>query len=215
MVPAYLRDQMRVDAEPAVDVHDDRVKAAFAMAPGDIQGFGMDDAGLWRMAIPAYLIVGAGDTATPPKENAEFAAKYIPHAQLDVLPGQVGHEIFDNECDQVGRDNYPHACIDALWCESGQAARVHRENRVEVLRCESERAETKAELKGMQNQVVSRERQDAGATKKMPDVDSDESSSGIAVDVQQRLNCALPSFSLSSGFFRSQSLKRHVRWMIN
>ena len=28
--------------------------------------------------------------------------------------------------------------------------------------------------------------------KEMPDVDSDESSSGIAVDVQQRLNCALP-----------------------
>jgi hypothetical protein len=34
-----------------------------------------------------------------------------------------------------------------------------------------------------------------------------ESSSGIAVDVQQRLNCALPSFVLwSSGFFRFQSL---------
>ena len=32
---------------------------------------------------------------------------------------------------------------------------------------------------------------------KMPDVDSYDSSSGIAVDVQQRLNCALPSFSLS------------------
>ena len=113
MLPAYLREQMRVEAEPAVDVHDDRVKAAFARAPGDIQGFGMDDAGLWQMTIPAYLIVGAGDTATPPKENAEFAAKYIPHAQLDVLPGQVSHEIFDNECDQVGRDNYPDACIDA------------------------------------------------------------------------------------------------------
>jgi len=113
VVPAYLREQMRVDANPAVDVHDDRVKAAFAMAPGDIQGFGMDEAGLRQMGIPAYLIVGAGDTATPPKENAEFAAKYIPHAQLDVLPGQVGHEIFDNECDQVGRDNYPDACIDA------------------------------------------------------------------------------------------------------
>jgi hypothetical protein len=28
----------------------------------------------------------------------------------------------------------------------------------------------------------------------MPDVDSYDSSSGIAVDVQQRLNCALPSF---------------------
>jgi predicted dienelactone hydrolase len=113
VVPLYLREQMQLDAEPAVNVRDDRVKAAFAMAPGDIQGFGMDDAGLRQMTIPAYIIVGAADTATPPKENAEFAAKYIPHAKLDVLPGQVSHEIFDNECDQVGRDNYPDACIDA------------------------------------------------------------------------------------------------------
>ena len=112
MVPAYLREQMRLDAEPARDVRDNRVKAAFAMAPGDIQGFGMDEVGLRRMAIPAYIIVGAGDTTTPAKENAEYAAKYIPHAHLDVLPGQVGHEIFTNECDQVGRDNYPEACID-------------------------------------------------------------------------------------------------------
>ena len=113
VVPLYLREQMQLDAEPAVNVRDDRVKAAFAMAPGDIQGFGMDEAGLRQMTIPAYIIVGAADTATPPKENAEFAAKYIPHAKLDVLPGQVSHEIFDNECDQVGRDNYPDACIDA------------------------------------------------------------------------------------------------------
>ena len=113
VVPAYLRQQMRLDAEPARNVRDNRVKAAFAMAPGDIQGFGMDEAGLRQMAIPAYIIVGAGDTTTPPEENAEFAAKYIPDAQLDVLPGPVGHEIFGNECDQVGRDNYPEACIDA------------------------------------------------------------------------------------------------------
>ena len=113
VVPSYVREQMQLDAEPAVNVRDDRVKAAFAMAPGDIQGFGMDEAGLRQMSIPAYIIVGAADTATPPKENAEFAAKYIPHAKLDVLPGQVSHEIFDNECDQVGRDNYPDACIDA------------------------------------------------------------------------------------------------------
>ena len=113
VVPSYMREQMQLDAEPAVNVRDDRVKAAFAMAPGDIQGFGMDEAGLRQMTVPAYIIVGAADTATPPKENAEFAAKYIPHAKLDVLPGQVSHEIFDNECDQVGRDNYPDACIDA------------------------------------------------------------------------------------------------------
>jgi predicted dienelactone hydrolase len=120
VVPAYLREQMRVDPQPIVDVHDDRVKAAFAMAPGDIQGFGMDEAGLRQMKIPAYIIVGAGDTTTPLKENAEFAAKYIPHARLDVLPGQIKHEIFNNECDQVGRDNYPDACIDGPGVDRGK-----------------------------------------------------------------------------------------------
>ncbi|GLS23531.1 dienelactone hydrolase [Labrys miyagiensis] len=113
MVPAYLREQMSIDAEPARNLRDARVKAAFAMAPGDIQGFGMDEAGLRKMSIPAYIIVGAGDTTTPPKDNAEFAAKFIPHAQLDVIPGPVNHEIFDNECDQLGKDNYPEACADA------------------------------------------------------------------------------------------------------
>lgn len=113
MVPAFLRRQMRLDAQNALDVRDDRVKAAFAMAPGDIEGFGMDAGGLRQTKIPVYIIVGAGDTTTPVKENAAFAAQHIPHAQLDVLPGPVGHEIFDNECDQVGRDNYPEACIDA------------------------------------------------------------------------------------------------------
>jgi predicted dienelactone hydrolase len=123
MVPAYLRAQMRVDAEPARDVRDRRVKAAFAMAPGDIQGFGMDEAGLRQMDIPAYIIVGAGDTTTPPSENAAFAAKFIPHAQLDVLQGAVGHEIFGNECDQLGRDNYPESCVDAPGVDR---ARLHQ-----------------------------------------------------------------------------------------
>jgi predicted dienelactone hydrolase len=113
MVPAYLREQMRLDAGPARDVRDNRVKAAFAMAPGDIQGFGMDEAGLRQMMVPTYIIVGSRDTTTPPKENAGFAARFIPHAKLDILPGEVNHEIFDNECDQLGRDNYPQACVDA------------------------------------------------------------------------------------------------------
>ncbi len=112
-VPAYLRAQMSLDSGPAANLRDERVRAAFAMAPGDIQGFGMDEAGLRQMKIPTYLIVGAGDTTTPPADNAAFAAKYIPHAQLDIMPGPVNHEIFDNECDQIGRDNYPETCIDA------------------------------------------------------------------------------------------------------
>lgn len=104
---------MSLDAEPTRDLQDVRVRAAFAMAPGDIRGFSMDEAGLRQKAIPTYLIVGAGDTTTPPDKNAAYAARYIPHAQLDVLPGPVNHEIFDNECDQGGRDNYPEYCNDA------------------------------------------------------------------------------------------------------
>ena len=122
MVPAYLREQMSLDPEPAGDVRDDRIRAAFAMAPGDIQGFGMDAAGLRQATIPTYLIVGAGDTTTPPKDNAEFAAKYIPHAQIDVLPGKVNHEIFDNECDQLGRGQLSRSLRRCAGRRSRQAA---------------------------------------------------------------------------------------------
>jgi len=120
VLPAYLRHQMQPDAEPARNLRDIRVKAAFAMAPGDIQGFGMDAAGLRKMAVPAYLIVGAGDTATPPGDNAAFAADHIPQAHLDILPAPIGHEIFTNECDRLGRDNFPEACVDAPGVDRAQ-----------------------------------------------------------------------------------------------
>ncbi len=80
---------------------------------GDNIRFGMDEAGLRQLTIPTYIIVGARDTQAPAKENSEFAAKFIPHVQLDVLPGLVDHEIFVNECDALGRDTWPEACIDA------------------------------------------------------------------------------------------------------
>lgn len=113
LVPESLRRDLPLDAQPALVVADARVKAVFAMAPGDLPGFGMDEAGLAQMKVPAFIIVGARDTQAPPKENAEFAARYAPHAQLDVMPGLVDHEIFVNECDQDGRDTWPEACIDA------------------------------------------------------------------------------------------------------
>jgi predicted dienelactone hydrolase len=96
------------------------VKAAFSMAPGDLPGFGMDEAGLRQLTIPTYIIVGARDTQAPPKDNAEFAAKYVPNARLDVLPGLVDHEIFVNECDALGRDTWPEACIDAPGVDRGK-----------------------------------------------------------------------------------------------
>src|SRR5215470_5879313 len=61
------------------------------MAPGIVQAFGMDEAGLRQLTVPTYITVGAGDTQAPPKDNAEFAARHIPHAELYVIPGRVDH----------------------------------------------------------------------------------------------------------------------------
>jgi predicted dienelactone hydrolase len=110
-VPQYLREELSLDPAPALAVHDSRIKAAFAMAPGIIKAFGMDEAGLAE--VPVYITVGARDTQAPPKENAEFAAKYIAGAELAIIPGAVDHEIFVNECDDEGRDEFPEACIEA------------------------------------------------------------------------------------------------------
>jgi predicted dienelactone hydrolase len=123
MVPAHLRRALPLDPKPALAVRDRRIKAAFAMAPGVIQAFGMDEAGLGHMAVPAYLVVGARDTQTPPGPNAEFAAKHIPHAELRILPGLTDHEIFVNECNEEGRNEFPEACIDAAGVDR---AALHR-----------------------------------------------------------------------------------------
>ena len=120
MVPEYLRNELPLDARPALDVHDPRVKAVLAMAPGIVQAFGMDEAGLRQLAVPTYITVGAGDTQAPPKENAEFAARHIAHAELYVIPGRVDHDIFINECDDDGRNEFPQACIDAPGVDRGK-----------------------------------------------------------------------------------------------
>lgn len=113
MVPEHLRTRLPLDAQPALNVQDDRVKAVLAMAPGIVKAFGMDEAGLGELSLPTYVTVGAADTQAPPKENAEFAAEHIPNADLDIIPGAVGHEIFVNECTAIGKDEFPEACIDA------------------------------------------------------------------------------------------------------
>ena len=82
------------------------------MAPGVVQAFGMDPDGLRQLRVPTFLTVGASDTMTPPAENAAYAAQHIPNARLWVIPGEVDHEIFTNECDQEGRNEFPESCID-------------------------------------------------------------------------------------------------------
>ncbi len=90
MVPAHLRDELPLDARPALDVHDARIKAIFAMAPGIIKAFGMDEAGLGQLTLPTYITVGARDTQTPPEENGAFAAKNIPQRRARHPPRPGG-----------------------------------------------------------------------------------------------------------------------------
>jgi len=113
MVLDYLRSELPLDAKEALNVDDKRIKAAFAMAPGIVQAFGMDEGGLRQLKVPAYITVGAADTQAPPAENAEFAARYAERAELHVIPGRVDHDIFVNECNEAGRNEFPQACIDA------------------------------------------------------------------------------------------------------
>ena len=42
---------------------------------------------------------------------------------LAILPGLADHEIFVNECNEEGRDEFPEACIDA---EGVDRAALHR-----------------------------------------------------------------------------------------
>jgi len=95
-VPAYLRQQLPLDAGPALDVADKRVKAVFAMAPGIVQA-SHGRAGLRQLGLPTYITVGAGDTQARPRTTPSSPREYIPHAELDVIPGRVDHDIFVNE----------------------------------------------------------------------------------------------------------------------
>jgi len=54
------------------------------------------------------------------QDNAEFAARHITHAELYVIPGRVDHDIFINECDDDGRNEFPQACIDAPGVDRGK-----------------------------------------------------------------------------------------------
>jgi predicted dienelactone hydrolase len=128
-IPASLRAQLPVDAGPALDVRDRRVKAVFAMAPGVVKVFGMDEPGLRALTVPTFITVGAGDTVTLPADNAEFAAKYVPNAKLLVIPGRAGHNVYVNECDAESKAELPEMCADdpgvdraAIHAQVGAAA---------------------------------------------------------------------------------------------
>jgi len=61
------------------------VRAVFAMAPALVQA--LDPSSLAHMRTPVEIVLGTADTVAPPTTNGLMAAKLIPGAELEPLPG--------------------------------------------------------------------------------------------------------------------------------
>jgi predicted dienelactone hydrolase len=81
--------------------HDRRVKRVFVIAPA--LGGGFTKAGLSKISIPVFVVVGQADRVAPPATNAQRYAQFIKGAKLTILPGEVGHYTFLAECNAHGR----------------------------------------------------------------------------------------------------------------
>ncbi|HEY2540875.1 MAG TPA: alpha/beta hydrolase [Stellaceae bacterium] len=82
-----------------------RVRAVFAMAPALGPVFLPDS--LAHIVIPVAIVAGASDEIVPIGSSAQFLAAMIPHAELTILPGAVGHYVFVGICLEAGRAILP------------------------------------------------------------------------------------------------------------
>ena len=100
---------------------DKRIKRVFAIAPA--LGGGFTKAGLGKVRVPVFIVVGQADKVAPPATNAQRYADLIKGARLTLLPGGIGHYTFLAECNAHGK-----AVLDI--CRDGEAvdrAAVHRQ----------------------------------------------------------------------------------------
>jgi len=59
------------------------------------------------------IVAGAADAIVPVGSSARFYAAYIPHAEVTIFPGDVGHYVFLADCTEAGRATLPALCLDA------------------------------------------------------------------------------------------------------
>jgi predicted dienelactone hydrolase len=100
---------------------DSRIKALVPLAPGGIQLFGEE--GVAGVQLPMLIIVGAGDTVTPPEDDAFvlFEEAQSPEKYLIVLE-HANHYIFVDECGELAlRLGFFESCSDDVW----DMARAH------------------------------------------------------------------------------------------
>ena len=53
------------------------------------------------------IVAGAADAIVPVGSSARFYAAYIPHAEVTIFPGDVGHYVFLADCTEAGRATLP------------------------------------------------------------------------------------------------------------
>jgi len=59
------------------------------------------------------IVAGAAGAIVPVGSSARFYAAYIPHAEVTIFPGDVGHYVFLADCTEAGRATLPALCLDA------------------------------------------------------------------------------------------------------
>ena len=65
------------------------------------------------------IVAGAADAIVPVGSSARFYAAYIPHAEVTIFPGDVGHYVFLADCTEAGRATLPGLCINAPGVDRG------------------------------------------------------------------------------------------------
>lgn len=96
---------------------DDRVDAAYAMAP--VLGPALAPESLAEIAIPVRIVVGESDDQAIPAITARPIATAIPDAELKLIPG-AGHYVFLAECGIRGQLLVRDLCTDAGGIDRGE-----------------------------------------------------------------------------------------------
>ncbi len=87
---------------------DARIRAVFAISPALGEAF--TPKSLAAINIPVTITVGAADRIAPARSNSQRIAAGIESAELVVIPGEVGHYEFLDECTEEGKKQLPLYC---------------------------------------------------------------------------------------------------------
>ncbi len=89
---------------------DPRIRAVFTMAPA--LGPAVTPESLKSITMPVAIVAGESDSVVPIDANAKRYARAIPHAELTIFSGGVGHYTFLDVCTAAGRSVLASLCVD-------------------------------------------------------------------------------------------------------